>query len=404
MDSLSHFRSIEELVRVLDRERKLFGEMFEKRKNVAFQRDFAMELVDFSRERIQLLIDYGVVREAGDVLELDDVYVQFFEDVLNMNEAISTASVREYIDLLKDNIQYFLMETSEHGKYKYRREVLKILRNIGARTLRNVADLKHVVDDTYKLESNYRVKKSKLGHLDEKRQNIKSLINECEKLIDREELFFNLAGDPAMQETCTNLRNNFTLANHNLLETERQIIIYLNQIEQQGKLFRKIRRLKYLKDQLTWREDTNVQQVLAGIEPVWMGKRPYNRILLSEDALRNEDAYNLIRKVISVSDSARFRRTEAEPIDESFFADTIETELTVNVNELWNAFAAQGRDLFNFILNYTYKQPRTMRDHVILYCQMATSFSNRLKITEDFRTYENIEYALIYANEHTANI
>lgn len=404
MDSLSHFRSIEELVRVLDRERKLFGEMFEKRKNVAFQRDFAMELVDFSRERIQLLIDYGVVREAGDVLELDDVYVQFFEDVLNMNEAISTASVREYIDLLKDNIQYFLMETSEHGKYKYRREVRKILRNIGARTLRNVADLKHVVDDTYKLESNYRVKKSKLGHLDEKRQNIKSLINECEKLIDREELFFNLAGDPAMQETCTNLRNNFTLANHNLLETERQIIIYLNQIEQQGKLFRKIRRLKYLKDQLTWREDTNVQQVLAGIEPVWMGKRPYNRILLSEDALRNEDAYNLIRKVISVSDSARFRRTEAEPIDESFFADTIETELTVNVNELWNAFTAQGRDLFNFILNYTYKQPRTMRDHVILYCQMATSFSNRLKITEDFRTYENIEYALIYANEHTANI
>lgn len=378
--------------------------MFEKRKNVAFQRDFAMELVDFSRERIQLLIDYGVVREAGDVLELDDVYVQFFEDVLNMNEAISTASVREYIDLLKDNIQYFLMETSEHGKYKYRREVRKILRNIGARTLRNVADLKHVVDDTYKLESNYRVKKSKLGHLDEKRQNIKSLINECEKLIDREELFFNLAGDPAMQETCTNLRNNFTLANHNLLETERQIIIYLNQIEQQGKLFRKIRRLKYLKDQLTWREDTNVQQVLAGIEPVWMGKRPYNRILLSVDALRNEDAYNLIRKVISVSDSARFRRTEAEPIDESFFADTIETELTVNVNELWNAFAAQGRDLFNFILNYTYKQPRTMRDHVILYCQMATSFSNRLKITEDFRTYENIEYALIYANEHTANI
>lgn len=71
-----------------------------------------------------------------------------------------------------------------------------------------------------------------------------------------------------MQETCTNLRNNFTLANHNLLETERQIIIYLNQIEQQGKLFRKIRRLKYLKDQLTWREDTNVQQVSAGIEPV----------------------------------------------------------------------------------------------------------------------------------------
>jgi len=42
-----------------------------------------------------------VIHENGDFLEMEDVYVQFFEDVLDMNEEISVASVREYIESLR---------------------------------------------------------------------------------------------------------------------------------------------------------------------------------------------------------------------------------------------------------------------------------------------------------------
>lgn len=404
MDSLSHFRSIDELVRVLDREQKLFRDMFERRKSLAYRTDFAMELVGYKRERIQFLIDHGVIHDNGDFLELEDIYVQFFEDVLDMNEEISVASVREYIDSIKENITYFLEERNEHRRMRYRDNVRKILRRIGLRTLKNIVDLKRNVDVAYKQEPSFNVKKLRLEGLDRKRENIKALMAECEKLMDQETVFFSLAGDPGMQRTCMDVRNQFTEGDHSLLEIERQIIIYINQIERQSAFFKKVRRLKYLKDQLTWREDTDVERMLGNIDPVWMGKRHYTRLLLSIDMLRSDrDAYDIVRKIASKADVRRLSRTEADPIGEEFLGADAEEVEQVNINALWNAFQAQGCDLFSFIRNFNYKRPREMREHIVLFCQMATTFSDRLTFSDRFESTNNIEYALIYASQHTEN-
>ena len=45
MDTISHFRTIEELVKMFEREKFLFRDMFEKRKSLAYRTDFAMEIV-----------------------------------------------------------------------------------------------------------------------------------------------------------------------------------------------------------------------------------------------------------------------------------------------------------------------------------------------------------------------
>ena len=399
MDSLSHFRTIEELTRMLDREKTLFRDMFERRKSLAYRTEFALEGVDYKRERIQYLIDHGVIHENGDFLEMEDVYVQFFEDVLDMNEEISVSSVKEYIGTLKENINYYLEETNEHRKTQYQGNVRKTLRKIGLRTLKNIIDLKRNVDTAYKQEPNYKIKKARLANLDEKRKGIKVLIEECEKMMDGEVVFFRMATDPEMQRTCMDVRNDFTEADHNLLEIERQIIDYINQIEQQSLLFKKIRKLKYLKDQLTWREDTNVVSVLNGNNALWMEKRPYYHIFLSLDMLRsNEEAYKIIRRIAGKNIASRLTRTEAQPIDNIFFEESTEEVIAVNTTELWNAFKAQGNHLFAFIKDYPYKQQRTLSDHVVLYCQMATLHSDELRITDDYEKFENIEYALIYAN------
>ena len=399
MDSLSHFRTIEELTRMLDREKTLFRDMFERRKSLAYRTEFALEVVDYKRERIQYLIDHGVIHENGDFLEMEDVYVQFFEDVLDMNEEISVSSVKEYIGTLKENINYYLEETNEHRRTQYQGNVRKILRKIGLRTLKNIIDLKRNVDTAYKQEPNYKIKKARLANLDEKRKGIKVLIEECEKMMDGEVVFFRMATDPEMQRTCMDVRNDFTEADHNLLEIEHQIIDYINQIEQQSLLFKKIRKLKYLEDQLTWREDTNVVSVLNGNNALWMEKRPYYHIFLSLDMLRsNEEAYKIIRRIAGKNIVSRLTRTEAQPIDNIFFEESTEEVIAVNTTELWNAFKAQGNHLFAFIKDYPYKQQRTLSDHVVLYCQMATLHSDELRITDDYEKFENIEYALIYAN------
>ena len=399
METLSHFRTIEELVKVLDREKTLFRDMFERRKSLAYRTDIAMEVVDYRRERIQYLIDHGVIHENGDFLELEDVYVQFFEEVLDMNEEISVSSVKEYLDSLKENINYYLQETNENRKNQYQSNVRKTLRRIGLRTLKNIIDLKRNVDTAYKQEPNYKIKKSRLANLDEKRKGIKVLIKECERMMEDEGVFFKMAADPEMQRTTMDVRNDFTEADHNLLEIEHQIIDYINQIEQQSLLFKKIRKLKYLKDQLTWREDTNIVRIIEGKNPLWMEKRPYNRIFLSLDMLRgSEEAYSIIRKIAGRTIVRRLARTEADPLDETYMHNSIEEVNAVNMTELWNAFKAQGNHLFAFIKDYSYKQQHTLGDYIILYCQMATLHSEELRITDDYEQYDKIEYALIYAS------
>ncbi len=398
MDTLSHFRTIDELVKTMDREKKLFGDMFEKRKALSYRTDFAMEMVDYKKERIQHLIDYGVIHDNGDFLELEEVYVQFFEDVLDVNEEINIASVKEYIDSLIENINYYLEETNEHRKFQYQSNVRKILRKIGLRTLKNIVDLKRNVDVAYKQEPNYKIKKSKLKNLDEKRLGIKVLIHECEKLIDKQTVFFRIAADPNMQRTCMDVRNDFTEAEHNLMEIEHQIIDYINQIDQQSEIYKKIRRLKYLKDQITWKNDTNVINVLESKNPIWMEKRHYNRIFLSLDMLRSrEDVAAIIRKISQNKNIRRLSRSEAEPLDSEFMKDDIEVIKEININEIWNAFKAQGNNLFIFIKNYPYKEERRLNDHIVLYCQIATQHSDELRFTESYEIFDNIEYVLIYA-------
>ena len=178
------FRSIDELIRALDREKVLLKEMFQKRQSLQFRYDYALELTEYKEERIRFLIENGVIRDTGDCLEMEDVYQKFFEDVLEVNEEINVSAVHDYINALNENIEYYLNENNEARKYKYLKEVRRCLKTIALATVRNVLDLKRNMDNTYKNEPNYAIKKKKLVRLSEKQKNISQLIKACERVID----------------------------------------------------------------------------------------------------------------------------------------------------------------------------------------------------------------------------
>lgn len=75
------FRSIEELLKTLSREQRLLKELFAKRKILSFRYEDALALVEYREERIRKLIDSEVVRENSSFLELEDSYLQFFEQI-----------------------------------------------------------------------------------------------------------------------------------------------------------------------------------------------------------------------------------------------------------------------------------------------------------------------------------
>lgn len=135
MENLSHFHSLEELIRALYRERKLLHALFQDRKKLSFRYELARELASKKDESMEFLRRYGIVRENGDFVEIEDVYLKFFEDVLEVNEEINVASVKESIDNLNAAIDYYLSENNPSRKYGYLKDVKRILRNIALTTL-----------------------------------------------------------------------------------------------------------------------------------------------------------------------------------------------------------------------------------------------------------------------------
>ncbi len=398
MEILSHFRTIEELTKTLAREQGLLSEMFEKRKLMKFPIGLALELEGGNEARLRRLLDYGVLVETGNTVEIESDYLNFFEEVLNVNEEISVLSVQECINTLKEYIGYFLQETNTNRKAGYQDSVRQLLKKTGFRTLKNVVDLKRNMDHAYKQEPNYIIKIKKLQNLDEKSHSIRSMIRECEKLMDTENAFFLMAGDPHMAKTCSDVKHDFVEAYHALMEIDRQIIVYINQIELQNQLYKKIRKLKYLQDQLLIKTETNVVQVLEERNPLWMESRWYSRIRLSLDMLReNDQVVRMLRRIAERNGLRKTARTEAEPLTDEDLQEHIQRLKEVDPAEVWNAFTASSYSLFDFILHYDYKAKRSIEDHAALFCQLVILHPDECRMTGRYATYQNIEYPIIYA-------
>ena len=398
MDILTHFRTIEELTKTLAREQALLSEMFEKRKLLKFPRGLAIDLVGGNETRLKRLVDYGVLVETGNTIEIESDYLNFFEEVLNMNEEISVLSVQECINTLKEHIGYFLQENNVNRKAGYQDSVRQLLKKTGFRTLKNVVDLKRNMDNAYKQEPTYNVKKQRLKNLDEKSHSIRAMIKECEKLMDTEQAFFIMANDPHMAKTCSDVRHDFVEAYHALMEIDRQIIVYINQIDLQNQLYKKIRKLKYLQDQLLIKTDTNIVQVLEDMNPLWMEGRQYSKIRLSLEMLReNEDMAKMLRRIAERNGVQKTARTEADPLTDEDLQEHVQQLKEVDPAEVWNAFAASGYNLFEFVLAYNYKVERNIEDHATLFCQLVILHADECKLTGDYATYQDIEYPIVYA-------
>lgn len=398
MESFNHFRTIEELTKTLSKENELLSQMFEKRKLLKFSPTLALELVNGNENRLKKLLEYGVIVENGNSLEIESDYLNFFEDILNVNEEISVLSVQECINTLKEQIGYFLQETNVNRKVTYQDAVRQLLKKTGFRTLRNVVDLKRNMDDTYKQEPNYAIKIKKLNVLDEKSKSIRSMIRECENLLKNEKAFFIMANDPNMAKTCSDVRHDFSEAYYALMEIEKQKIVYINQIEQQNRLYRKIRKLKYLQDQYTIKEETNLQNILETINPLWMEPRTYSKLRLSIEMLQqNDQAAALLRKIAERNGIRKTARMEAGPLSPDDLEEHIQEIPDINPDEVWNGFKASGHSLFDYILRYDYKTERGIMDHAALFCQLVILHSDQCRITGAYATYKDIEYPIIYA-------
>ena len=395
---MATYQSIKELTRGLQQGAKLLNDMFLKRKTVAIKYDDALETLDGDENKLKHLINFGVIVQTGDFLELEDAYQRFFEDVLAVNEDINIASVQTFIGKLKLGIDSYLAAENNSRKALFLREIRHTFKSIENATRRNVVDLKRNVDDTYKQEPNFKIKELRLKDFDEKAKQIGELIRQTKKVLEEQTIFFANATDIGMKQTLTEIRVGLKESAHGLISISAQIIDYLNRIEYQSKLVRKTRQLKYLKDQFIIEESTDVKELLSKVNDVWMEKQPKYLTKVSLDFLRNDDAaleiLCNIRKRLSKKVTIKSRL--AEKIDEKYLEEQQETTRMFNHQEIINGFLAQSSDLFYYVWNYQFESETDQEMRLVLFLQLASQYNDNLRYTSDFKMMNNVEYPIIY--------
>lgn len=398
---MNAFRNIDSLLRVMAWGKDLLKFLFIGRKTPLLRQEQAVEnFFSGDERRLNLLLDHGVVRLQDGVLVLEETYLRFFEEVLEVNEEINVQSVKQHIDTLNENIELWLTAGTEPKRFRYMGEILRILRNISLSTHRNVIDLKRNIDSTYKNERDYALKRKRLEILDRKRADIALLIKEAEKVIDeRHPTFFGVSMDSQLKDMVTEVKNSLTESYHNLLELDRQIIQYLNRIEAEQKLVEKIRRIKYLKDQLVWEQATDVILFLQTHRPAFLEKRSWFNLLPSLEGLTDtpdgiaalKDAHKALRHPV-----AR-RKTEAVPLTAEELQPNAIVKDILNTFELRNVFLGGSQDLMSFIGQYRFDEPMSEEDRLTLFCRLAAEYCDDFRISKETAQTGNYSYPLIYS-------
>jgi len=392
-----HFNNIKELLNLLARTKELLAEMFEKRKSFAYKYDMALEFVE--EDVIETLVNKGVLRLNNGFLEIDDQYLVFFEQVLEVNEDINTSYIHENIGQVKQNINFYLQENVEHRKYGYLKTVKSSLRKIGRITLRNIIDLNRNIENAFKSEPNYKIKIARLESFDQKRRDIQQLIEQTERLItgEEEQTFFKSALDDELKHISSHLRLQLTEARHNLIETQKQVIEYLNQVKFQSRLVEKIKQVKYLKDQFELKAKTNFVELLKTSNAVAFESKPSYPLRLSLEHLQTDEARNSLEKtVLKFKQGLKNKRPVADSISEAYLQTETEEEIFINLQAMRNGFTASGKDLYQFVMEYNYPREVPFDEKLTVFCQMVSMYELEFKVSDRYGREEDIEYAIVY--------
>lgn len=373
-------------------------EMFEKRKSLSYKYEHALELLDDDEDIIQLLISKEVINQNGSYLEIDDQFLDFFEQILEVNEEINTSYINDNIEQVKQNILYYLQENSESRKHTYLKAVKATIKKIGRITIRNIVDLKRNVENTFKTEPNYKVKLSKLENHKKKLTDIKGLIEQTEKLITEDErTFFATALDEELRSITTTLQLLLKESRHNLIETQKQIVEFINQIKHQSAFIEKLRQIKYLKDQFEIRAKTNINAVLSGAKALVFEAKTSYPLKLSLESLSRDEVYESILKINRrIKTNVKPVVQIAESISQDYLDAQTEIEIHINLDEVRNNFKASGNHLFDFLQHYKFSREVSYEERVTVYCQMISLFENDLEISENYNRNIAVEYAMVY--------
>jgi len=344
---------------------------------------------DMTDEKLEKLVLYELIHENNNIISLDDRIVTFIEEFLEIGE-VTTSFINDNIQSLGENLKYYRIDNNP----RFLRNIKRSLKKINSTTSREVMKLHKNIDDTYKNQSNYVIKLQELDKYKRKRDDIIALIKESEQIISDAQGFFSTIIDAELSSIVLDLRYTLVRNRDYLNEIQSQIIDYINKIQHQAEIYKKIQRLKELKDYEELKYKTNFVDVVAGTKALLFHKRVVLKSRLSLDFLHSDHGYMLTQKVASRLHLLRNHNRKPAGKLASGFDDTHREEsASLNIAGLIDKFMEADTDLFQFILHYKFPDKvgeLPLEKRISLYVGISIDYDARLAISGKFGSMDFI--------------
>lgn len=389
--------SLEQFINDLYNNKKLINYLFENRKiNISI--DNISDLSFFLSEKLNYLIENSILSQNADNISLDVNLLQFFEKTLNISDQINTAYISEIVKNLGDNILYYIQDTTEKGKLEYLFKIKRDLKGIARNINKEIITLKRNIDNVYKTEQNFKIKKKKLEDYKQKRDDIIELKINIEKLIDNKRVILESIGDMELNSIIFTVHKTLEESFTYLIEIQQELIEYINKSQIYGEIFRKVQKLKYLKDHQEIKYKTDITKVISKEYGLNLQPRKIFYTKISESFLQSDQGFEIIKKLAKKNKTKnKVLLPSKEIISDDYFDQVEEIEEIIDLNTIKKSFDNSNQDLFKFILNFDFLNSFTFEEKINIFCKIIAEFENELIIKEDLSNYNEINYALVYS-------
>lgn len=362
--------------------------LFANRENITVNELLNRE--DISQEQFQKLKSLDLVYEYENIVSLNDAVVAMFEDFMEIGE-VTPGFINDYINELNRHIRFY----QEAREMRFLRSIKKYLKRINSTLTREIIKLQKNVDDTYKNESNYRIKLQKLEDYREKRDTIIEFIKKTSDVVEDTRSLFSLTNDSELYGIVQALKVSLIENLDFLIEIQTDITDFINKIQFQLDVYKKAQRLKEIKDHGTLYFKSNFREIVTNINTLKHNghKTPKTKIAL--DFLYTDDGHVLCKRISEKYKITRLMvRGLAGKMAGNFKDQGLEQQIKLDTEKLVERFLVQTKsNLFEYLIEYKFPKAIgtvTFEDRLSLFVEIAMEYQNELdfKYRLQYHDYE----------------
>lgn len=394
--------TISDFIEILHKNRQILETLFQRRQKSVYIEQL-LPLMNYDNEKIDFLVENEILIKIGNTIVINDIIKDFFEKFTNAAEEINNEYTEGLLKDLKAKIEIFNEQRSIDKKDEYLLKIKTDLRKIGQNIHSNVNQIRKNIHDAYITEKNIKIRKIILDENDRKAHQIEKLISTIQEFIKSNEweFFRKNAEDNTLEYIVTNLFKSINIAWRNLTDIIQKIIDFHNQIRLQTETFKKLQRIKQLKDNGTIKEYTNIESLIQKENALIYNEQQRFNYNISIPLLQSDEGYYLIEKVRAKikENKTTIKPKIADEVSELNVEKQEQNQLSVNLLKLKQQFASGSGELFDFIDNYEFEQNISFEEKVTLFCKMASLYNTEFDHTGEFKVVNEIEYAVIQSNK-----